>query len=335
MCELDKLCHIDAVSGDEGKLSDYLCKLVDEPGCNSRIDDFGNVIVNINNNSDTTVMLDAHIDQIGLVVKDIDNDGFISFIAAGGVDTSILPAAEVIVHGKKDLFGVITTPPLSMTGNGNDAKIENFSIDCGLSSEKIKDIVNVGDTISFVGNYIQLKNDYISSKSLDNRIGVFVVAECLKRLKSKKIPYNIVGLFSAGEENGCTPAGLAAEQIKPDYAIVVDVTFGLSPTTNDEDSFKMGEGITVAVGPSLDRNLSDNFISFCEKNKISYCKEICNRNPGTNSWSIQVAGNGVKCLLVSVPIKYMHSTVETVSVKDIHTAIEAICLFLEGGVLDA
>ena len=335
MYELDKLCQIDAVSGDERNLANYLCKYGNELGCDSRIDDFNNVIVTIDNGSDFTVMLDAHIDQIGLIVKDIDSDGFISFIAAGGVDTGVLPAAEVVVHGKMDLFGVVTTRPLSMMGNGNNKKTDNFRIDCGLSADKIRDIVKVGDTVSFVGDYIHLKNDYIASKSLDNRVGVFVVAECLKRLTGKKIPYNVVGLFSSGEENGCVPAGLAAEHIKPDYAVIVDVTFGMTPTTNEEDSFKTGEGITVAVGPSLDRKLSDAFIGFCDKNKIPYSKEICNRNPGTNSWSIQVAGDGTKCLLVSVPIKYMHSTVETVNIKDIQTAVDAICLYLEGGVFNA
>ena len=335
MYELDKLCQIDAVSGNERKLVDYLSKLGDIVGCDSRVDDFGNVIVTIDNGADVTVMLDSHMDQIGLIVKDIDTDGFINFIAAGGVDTGILPAAEVVVHGKKDLFGVVTTRPLSMMGNGNNDKTENFCIDCGLSADKIKEIVKVGDTVSFVGDYIHLKNDCIASKSLDNRVGVFVVSECLKRLVGKKMPYNVVGLFSSGEENGCMPAGLASEQIKPDYAVIVDVTFGMTPTTSEEDSFELGTGITVAIGPSLDRKLSDSFISVCEKNKLPFSKEICNRNPGTNSWSIQVAGDGVKCLLVSVPIKYMHSTVETVNVKDIETAIDAICLSFEGGVFDA
>lgn len=333
MNSLEKLCSINAVSGKEVKMAEFLFDIAGEICCDCMKDEHGNVLMSIDNNADVTVMLDAHMDQIGLVVKEIDENGFIRFIAAGGVDESILPTAEVVVHGKKDLYGIVGTRPLSMTDK--NFTIDDLFIDCGLSADKVNEFIRIGDTVSFVADFTHLKNGYIFSKSLDNRIGVEVVIQCLKRLKNKKLPYNIVGLFSAGEENGCVPAGLAAEKIKPDYAVVVDVTFGMTPTTDEENSYKTGEGITVAIGPSLDKGLSDRFIELCKNNNIPFSKEICNRNPGTNSWSIQVSGNGVKCALVSVPIKHMHSTVETVNINDIQTAIDAICLSLEGGVFDA
>lgn len=333
MNSLEKLCSIGAVSGKEDKMAEYLFEIADEIGCDCEKDQHGNILMSIGNNADVTVLLDAHMDQIGLVVKEIDENGFIKFITAGGVDESILPTAEVVVHGKKDLYGLIGTRPLSMTSKS--FKIEDLFIDCGLSADKVNEFIRIGDTVSFVADFTHLKNGYISSKSLDNRIGVEVVIQCLKRLKNKKLPLNIIGLFSAGEENGCVPAGLAAEKIKPDYAVVVDVTFGMTPTTDEENSYKTGAGITVAIGPSLDKGLSDRFIELCKNNNIPFSKEICNRNPGTNSWSIQVSGDGVKCLLVSVPIKYMHSTVETVNTKDIQTAVDSICLALEGGVFNA
>lgn len=335
MMVLNELCSINAVSGKENIMAEYLCCVAKDIGCECKTDNHGNVIMSVNNHSNKTILLDAHMDQIGLIVKDIDDSGFVKFIPAGGIDASILPATEVVVHGKKDLYGVIGTRPLSMMHSDKGIKIDDFFIDCGMSADNIRDIVKIGDTCSFISDYTPLKNDYISSKSLDNRVGVKVVIDCLKNLVGKKMPYNIVGLFSAGEENGCVPAGLAAENIKPDYAIVVDVTFGKTPTTDIEQSFATGEGITVGVGPSLDRILSERFIEQCKKKDIPFSKEICNSNPGTNSWSIQLAGDGVKCLLVSVPIKYMHSTVETVNLKDIQTAVYSICAALEGGVFDA
>jgi len=125
----------------------------------------------------------------------------------------------------------------------------------------------------------------------------------------------------------------AIEIARPDVAIIVDVTFGTSPYTDEENGFDVGDGITVALGPNLDRKLSAKFINVCEVNNIQYKKEICSSHTGTDAWPVQVSCDDVRCILISVPIRYMHTSVETANKTDIENAINAICLALEGGII--
>ena len=337
MDKLFDMCSLYSVSGNEHQMTKFIKNYTETFCDNVTTDSFGNVISTIKNNSDLNIVLEAHIDNIGLVVKSIDDKGFIKFINSGGIDPSILPTAEVFVHGKKFLFGVIGAKPphLQTKDNENNNSIENMYIDCGFDYENIIKYVSVGDTISLVSKHNILINDYFTSGCLDNRIGCYIVCECLKRLKSKKIAYNVSGLFSVQEEVGCRGVKKAVETIKPQIAIIVDVTFGISPYTNDEHGFEVGGGITVAVGPNLDRKLTNKFIEMCEQNNIPYTKEVCSDHTGTNAWPIQVSSDGIRCLLISVPIKYMHTTVETANANDIENAINAICSALEGGIFNA
>lgn len=336
MEKLKDMCSLYSVSGNEYKMTEYL-KDYTQTFCDDiSSDNMGNVVAKINNNSALNIALEAHIDNIGLVVKEIDEKGFISFACSGGIDSSILPTAEVMVHGKKDLFGVIgAKPPHLQTkddeGKKNDA--DKMYIDCGYNLEKISKYVSVGDTISLISNYNDMKDGFFSSGSLDNRIGCYIICECLKRLKTKNSAYNVSGVFSVQEEVGCRGAKKAISIAKPDISIIIDVTFGISPYTDEEHGFKVGDGITVAVGPNLDRKLTNKFIEVCETNKIPYKKEVCSDHTGTDAWPIQVSCEGVRCILISVPIKYMHTTVEIANKKDIENAIDAICMYLEGGIL--
>ncbi len=336
MEKLIEMCSLNSVSGNELKMTKYI-KEYTETFCDQVIcDEMGNVVAFLNNYADINIALEAHIDNIGLVVKEIDEKGFIKFICSGGIDSSILPTAEVIVHGKKDLFGVIgAKPPHLQTKDDEDKKkyVDDMYIDCGYDFENISEYVSVGDTITLFSKYNDLKDDFLTSGSLDNRIGCYIITECLKRLKTKKLDYNVSGIFSAQEEVGCRGAKKSVSLAKPDIAIIVDVTFGISPYTDDEHGFKVGDGITIAVGPNLDRKLTNKFIELCDTNNISYKKEVCSDHTGTDAWPIQIACEGIPCILVSVPIKYMHTTVEIANRKDIDNAINAICMALEGGIL--
>lgn len=336
MNKLMEMCSVNSVSGNEFKMTEYI-KDYTQTFCDEIItDSMGNVVAKLNNNADLSITLEAHIDNIGLVVKEIDDNGFIKFLCSGSVDSSILPTAEVIVHGKMDLFGVIGAKPPHLQTKDDDANknsVEDMYIDCGYNRENIVEYVSVGDTISLLSKYNDLNNGFLTSGSLDNRIGCYIVSECLKRLKTKKIAYNVSGLFSVQEEVGCRGAGKGIALANPDVAIIVDVTFGVSPYTDDEHGFEVGEGITVAVGPNLDRKLTNKFIEVCEDNNISYKKEICSDHTGTDAWPIQMSCRGIRCILVSVPVRYMHTTVELANKADIDNAINAICLALEGGIL--
>lgn len=336
MENLIEMCSLNSVSGNEFKMTEFI-KQYTESFCDDVItDSMGNVIANINNNSDITVVLEAHTDNIGLVVKEIDDKGFIKFITSGGIDSSILPTSEVIVHGKKDLFGVIGAKPPHLQSKddmGKNKSVEDMYIDCGYDHENISEYVSIGDTITLVSEFNDLKGEFFTSGSLDNRIGCYIVSECLKRLRSQNSVYNLTGIYSVQEEVGCRGVKKAVTAVKPDIAIIIDVTFGVSPYTDDEHGFVAGDGITVAVGPNLDRKLTNKFTELCETNNIPYKKEVCSDHTGTDAWPMQVSCEGVRCVLISVPIKYMHTTVEIANKKDIENAIDAICMYLEGGIL--
>jgi len=335
MIDLKTLCSYNAVSGNENKLSNYIFNELKTNFKDVFIDKRGNVICSINNNKKINVLLDAHIDQIGLVVSDITKDGFIKFIANGGVDLKILPTSEVTIHGKEDVFGVIGAKPPHLQNNGdenNASKISNLYIDCGYSYEHISKLVSIGDTISLNANFDSLKNNYYTSKSLDNRVGVYVIYKCLERLNNSNTNYNIIGSFSVKEEIGTNDVFNNLCNLNPDICIVVDVTFGISPNTSKENGFETSKGITIAKGPSLDLELSNKIKSVCDKHNIPFFTEVCSGSTGTNVWKIQENSPNTRCILVSVPIKYMHSTVEVVNHNDIDYAINSICLALEEGV---
>ena len=190
MNELFELCEKTAVSGHEFELSRFVenkfSKFCDE----TEIDALGNVIGVINKGKTFKIMIEAHLDEIGLMVKNIDDKGFIKFVEIGGIDSSTLPGAEVTIHGKKDILGVIgAKPPHLQTKEGSEKpyKIEDLFIDTGYSYDEIIKFISIGDVISFISKPIALKNGYFCSKSIDNRMGVYVVGECLKRLKNKNI----------------------------------------------------------------------------------------------------------------------------------------------------
>ncbi len=336
MKKLIEMCSLNSVSGNEFKMTDYI-KEYTESFCDNVIsDEMGNVVAFINNNADINIALEAHIDNIGLIVKEIDKNGFVKFICSGGVDSSILPTAEVIIHAKKDLFGVIGAKPPHLQSKDEVGKkngVEDMYIDCGYNFEKMSEYITIGDTITLLSKYNHLKGDFLTSGSLDNRIGCYIISECLKRLKTQNLAYNVSGIYSVQEEVGCRGAKKAVSMVNPDISIIVDVTFGISPYTDDEHGFAVGEGITIAVGPNLDRKLTNKFMELCDENNIPYKKEVCSDHTGTDAWPIQIACEGIRCILVSVPIKYMHTTVEVANKKDIDNAINTICLALEGGII--
>ena len=198
MEKLIEMCSLNSVSGNEFKMTNYI-KEYTKTFCDNVVsDEMGNVIAFLNNNSDVNIALEAHIDNIGLVVKEIDDKGFIKFICSGAIDSSILPTAEVIVHGKKELFGVIGAKPPHLQSKddiGKKNSVEDMYIDCGYNFEKMSEYVTIGDTITLISKYNNLKGDFFTSGSLDNRIGCYIISECLKRLKTQKLSYNVLKSF--------------------------------------------------------------------------------------------------------------------------------------------
>jgi len=298
------------------------------------VDNIGNVIgiKQSKISSPIKIMLAAHMDEIGLMVKDIDERGFISFVSIGGVDPRILLAQEVIVHGKKDLFGIIGAKPphLQSTEESKKAvKIEDMAIDIGLNADEAKKLVSVGDIITFQSMPKKLFNDYMSGKSFDDRAGIIVMLECLQELKNIDHEAEIYTVATVQEEVGLRGAIVSSYNINPDIGIAIDVCHGETPDAPKDNTFQTGKGPVITIGPNIHPSLSKKLMNIAKEYNIPYQIDVEPGNTGTDAWAIQVARSGIPTLLISIPLRYMHTTVETFCFKDVANAGKLLALFIK------
>ncbi len=319
-----KLMHLAAqggISGDEFLIHDAVKKLL-APYCDMvEVDAMGNVVGTIyaKNPDAPKVMLEAHIDGIGLMVSGIDDDGFLSFVPVGGVDSAILPGAEVTVCGTEPLFGVIgAKPPHLQTGGQDEAiKISDMVIDIGLSAEEARQKVTIGDAVCFAETVEQLSKNVLSGKSFDDRAGLISLLICLDKLKGKDLPFTLYILAAVQEEVGLRGAVMASERLAPDCAFCVDVCHGDTPDGGQESIFKLGTGAVISFGPNIHPYLSALAKTVAEEEKIAASYDADGGDTGTDAWAVQIAAEGIPVLLLSIPLRYMHTTVETLHFDDV------------------
>lgn len=293
----------------------------------------GNTVIGeIKGESDYTLMLDAHIDEVGFIVTDVDENGFITVKNCGGIDLRTLPARAVIIHGKEKIKGVFcSTPPHLSSGEIEYKDISAIKIDSFLG-RAARDVVSVGDYVTYAQLPTSLLGNRITAKALDNRAGVACVLSVAERLSREKLPFNVAFVLSDMEELGLRGAKTATFGVDPDEAIAVDVTFGDGPDISPDESRKLGSGAMIGISPILDKEISNKLIETAENNNIPYDTEVMGRATGTNSDVISVSRCGVKTGLVSIPLRNMHTDVEVVDIKDIEAAARLLCQYiLKGG----
>ena len=277
------------------------------------------------------IMIEAHIDEIGLMVSDIDDKGFLKFVPVGGIDARILPSLEVVVHGKKDVVGIIgSKPPHILTDGEKDTALgmNKLYIDTGYSAEEVKKIVSIGDTATFYNEFTELKGDYISTKAQDDRTSCAVLVLVLDMLKNTKLPFDVYFTMNVQEEVGLRGAKTTAYDINPDYAIAIDVCHGSTPDAPSLGTVKCSSGAVVTKGPNIHKGFLKMLLNALDNKNIPYNIEAAGGDTGTDAWAIQTAREGVPTILLSLPLKYMHTPVETLSVTDVKTLAEAICALL-------
>lgn len=283
------------------------------------------------------LMIEAHLDRIGLMVSGIDKNGFVKFTAIGGVDPRILMGSEVYILGKEKVYGITgALPPHLKSKEDKDkmTKISEMLIDTGMSAEELKGKISVGDAIIFKSEAKKLLNTEYSAVAMDNRGGMAAVLYGASEIENS--PYDIYIVFCTEEELGLHGAYTAAAEIAPDLCVVVDVTHGMTPETKEETGvFKTGSGTIICRGPNFDYVLAKDLVNLAKENNIKYDIEVVSGNSGTNAWAIQTAGEGIKILLLSIPLKYMHTFVETLDLSDIEETGKLIKLIGEGGLLNA
>ena len=272
------------------------------------------------NEGASTILLDAHIDTIGMVVSELCDDGFVRCSPVGGIDRRILATAEVELYGKRTLRGLFSSvPPHLAKKNGDDSlpDFEDFLIDTGLCDEELSNAVSVGDPVTFYGNTQRLLCDRVASAHLDDKICCAAILDACRRANGFDICCGVTVLLSSGEETREGGAQTSSFVTSADGAVALDVNFAKEKDVPDHQSSRLGDGAMISRSAVTDRRMTDLVIG-CAKNADIPHKVIAEvAGTGTNADIIEVANRGTPCAVLSVPIKYMHTPSETCSLSDV------------------
>ncbi|MFT4664417.1 MAG: putative aminopeptidase FrvX [Polaribacter sp.] len=310
---------------------DYLMPYIDDWD----IDVYGTAYGVINPGQDYKVVIEGHADEISWYVHFISDDGFITVIRNGGSDHLIAPSKKVNIHTKKGIVKGVFGWPAIHTRKGDNAKLvpkmENIFIDVGAKDKKevLKMGIHVGCVITYPDELSIINNKFYCGRALDNRMGGFCIAEVARLLKKNKIklPYSLYIVNSVQEEVGLRGAEMITQTIKPDVAIVTDVTHDThTPLVNAKQigDVKCGDGPSVTYAPAVQRNLLELIINTAQKNKIPLQREASSRGTGTDTDAFAYSNGGVASALISLPLRYMHTTVEMAHKNDVEAVIQLI-----------
>ncbi len=342
---IKNLTETQACSGDESKIREYIRGIV-EPYCDKiDIDILGNLFCFIygkanEKESKLKILLDAHIDEIGFIVRYIDKNGFIRFTQVGGQNPRILPGQKVTIHSSsgEDIIGIIGETPIHLIKQEDrkkPIKIEELFIDVGIASaDEVKKYISVGDYVILKQECVAFKgNKRICSKAFDDRAGCFVLIMLIMELskEKEKLDKDLIFEFATQEEIGVRGATVGAYKISPDIGVVVEVSHaidfpGISKDKHHECS--LGSGVSIRVGPNLYPKLTKLLINTSKEEDIPFTLIAEPRPTPTDARAIQMTKSGIPCALVSVPLRYMHTNVEVIEYQDLLHTISLLKSFI-------
>lgn len=297
-------------------------------------DPYGTAVGIINPSADFKVVIEAHADEISWFVNYINPDGLIYLKRNGGVDHQIAPSMRVNIHGRKGMVKAVFGWPAIHVRIGKEdkeaqPKVENLWLDCGAKSKKEVEAlgVHVGAVVTYADGYDELANGFIIGRAFDNRIGGFMIAEVarLLTLNKKKLPFGLYIVNAVQEEIGLRGAEMIARRIKPDVAIITDVTHDTStPMMNKitDGECVAGKGPSLCYGPAVHNKLLEHVIKVAEKTKVDVQLRAVSRSTGTDTDSFAYSNDGCPSVLISIPLKYMHTTVEMIHKDDIANTVK-------------
>jgi endoglucanase len=328
---LKKVCKVPGTSGFENRIREAIIEELKPYVDELSVDNMGSVIAVKKGLEPQKVMIAAHMDEIGFIVTHIDDDGFVRFHTLGGFDPKTLTSQRVIVHGKKDVIGVMGSKPIHMMKPEERTKlipISEYYIDLGMTKDEVEEIVFVGAPVTRERELIEMGN-CVNSKSLDNRVSVYILIEVLKALKDKDVPYDIYGVFTVQEEVGIRGAISAAHLIDPDFGFGLDVTIAFDvPGSNGHDKItSLGSGAAIKI---MDGSIISDY------RMVEYLKKTANNHSikwqpeilpagGTDTAGLQRYGKkGAISGAISIPLRNMHQTIEMAHKEDILNCIELL-----------
>ena len=277
-----------------------------------------------------SILVAAHMDAIGLMVNG-NMDGFLRVTSIGGLDPRVLPHQPVTVHGRRDLPGVLVSPPerlLPANVTEGAVPIEYLLVDTGLTPEEVRRLVRVGDLVSYAQPPFETAGDTLVGHSLDNRASVAALTVCLDELQKRQHTWDLWAVASTQEEVSLGGSTTSAFSLRPSLAVAVDVTFASSPGCPSHKTFPLGKGPTITWGPNIHPALFEAFRDLAERHEIPFNVEVTPRHSGTDAYAMQVVAEGIPCIVIGIPLRYMHTPVEMVALKDITRAGRLLAEFI-------
>ncbi len=334
---LRDICEVPGAPGFENRIRSFVLKEIDGLVDEVSVDNMGNVVAIKKGVGSKKVMAAAHMDEIGFVVTHITDEGFLKFHTLGGFDPKTLTAQRVIVHGKKDLLGVMGAKPIHvMTPEEKNKapKLSDYFIDLGMKKKEVEKVISIGDSITRERGLIEM-GDCVNCKSLDNRVAVFILIEALKELNKKEIPYDFYAVFTVQEEVGIRGAQVATLAINPDFGICIDTTiaFDTPGASDDEKITSLGNGTGIKIMDSrtiCDQRMVEFMKKTAEANAIKWQPEILTGG-GTDTMGLQqfTAGGSIAGA-ISVPTRHIHQVIETCNKEDIKGSINLLVSCIQG-----
>ncbi len=280
-----------------------------------------------------SVMIAAHMDAIGMMVSRME-DGFLRITQVGGIDVRVLPGAQVTVHATgsgEELPAVVAMPPagiLPESAGDGALEIKYLLVDTGLTAREAARKVRVGDLVSFANEPMELAGEAISGHTLDNRASVAALTVCLEELQGKSHLWDVWAVATVQEETGFLGAYGSAFELRPQIAVAVDGTFAKGPGANGWQTFPLGKGVGICMGPNIHPFLHKKLTELADKLEIPWFLDVTPAHSGTDAYPMQTTAEGIPTALVDFPLRYMHTPVEVVSIKDIRRAGRLLAEFV-------
>ena len=279
------------------------------------------------------ILLAAHMDAIGLMATRITPDGLIYFTEIGGIDPRILPSTPVMVHGRSPLPGIVAQPPdklLPAAAKNNPVEMAYLFVDTGLPGEEVRRMVRPGDLISFATEPLELGSDWLAGHSHDNRASVAALTACLQELRGLQHAWDVYAVATVQEEETLGGAITSPYEIRPAIAVAVDVTFAKGPGVSDYRGQGLGKGVALGWGPNTHPYIFDGFKATAEKLDLPFQLEVYPRYSGTDAMGMQLVAEGIPSMVLSIPLRYMHTPVEIISLRDIERAGRLLAQYIAG-----
>ena len=325
---LETLCGCTAPSGFEAPAAQAARALLEPLVDQVSIDRMGNVIGvrRCGREGAKTVLLDAHLDEIGLIVTGAE-EGFLRFSTIGGVDPRMLPGREVTILTDPPIPGMVAPPTPLQDDESKAVPIPELVVDAGLTQEQAEKLL--GTPMVYRGACFPLGEDQMCGKAMDDRSCFAALLRCMELLKDKNLDVDVYVMGSTREEVSGVGATVGTWSVQPDCCIAVDVTHGRTPDGPSDKTFVLGGGPAVGVGPNMARWMTQRLLDKAKEREIPFQQEVMSGHTGTNGWEMQISREGVATAVLSLPLKYMHSPIEVLSLTDLEHTAALLAAFVE------